>query len=213
MFRTGPRATPLHVGGRGVMFTRNQSLRSHEAWTGSGSGLVAMSLLLVACGDLPDRREFGDAYVPPAETLGNFDDGAADGEPDEGDDDDDDDDDTVPEGDSDDGGAVDDGPLDDDGADDHGADDSADDQGLDEGGSEGGTDDGIPEDDGGEDIPPESPYTGGWDIGTCQSDITPSGTGVGQVVPDFSLTDQFGDSVRLHDFCHKAVLLTEGSFW
>lgn len=92
-----------------------------------------------------------------------------------------------------------------DGGDDGGADDA--------GGSnsdDGGADDGGPPP---EDEPPASPYVGGWDIGTCQDDIVPTGTGVGQVAPDFLLFDQFGDQVRLHDFCHKAVYIIAGAFW
>lgn len=59
------------------------------------------------------------------------------------------------------------------------------------------------------DAPPQSPYMGDWDIGDCQDDITPGA----DVLADISLSDQFGESVRLYDFCHKAILLTDGSFW
>lgn len=52
-------------------------------------------------------------------------------------------------------------------------------------------------------------YIGGWDIGDCQDDIVPGGS----TIDDFELTDQFGEKVRLYDFCHKTVLLTAGSFW
>jgi len=93
-------------------------------------------------------------------------------------------------------------------------DDGASDDG---GGDDGLPDDGLPDDGGSDDGEPEepagSPYVGEWDIGNCQDQVTPSGTGVGQVVPDFLLTDQFGDQVRLYDFCHKAVYLVEGAFW
>ena len=34
-----------------------------------------------------------------------------------------------------------------------------------------------------------------------------------QIKTDFNLVDQFGDSVRLYDFCHKAVLLKSSAFW
>lgn len=91
----------------------------------------------------------------------------------------------------------------------------------DEDGDDGpGGDDGPPDGDssGGEEPPPEeeppgSPYVGGWDIGDCQDEIVPTGTGVGQVVPDLLLYDQFGDQVRLHDFCHEAVYIVGGAFW
>jgi hypothetical protein len=39
--------------------------------------------------------------------------------------------------------------------------------------------------------------------------ITPAGA----VIPDFNLVDQFGESVRAYDFCHKAILVVGGSFW
>jgi hypothetical protein len=60
---------------------------------------------------------------------------------------------------------------------------------------------------------PDSPYQGGWDIGTCQDSIVATHNGQGGVLDDFSVDDQFGESVRLYDFCHKAILLTDGSFW
>jgi hypothetical protein len=52
----------------------------------------------------------------------------------------------------------------------------------------------------------ESPYQGGWDIGACQDQMQSE-------VADFYLTDSYGDQVRLYDFCHKAIMLTAGSFW
>lgn len=115
---------------------------------------------------------------------------------------------------------------DDDDADDDGNDGESDggpvgtDDGGDSGGSDGPGDDGPSEDEGDSgddgdpvDEPPGSPYAGGWDIGTCQDQISPTGTGVGQVVPDFLLYDQFGDQVRLYDFCHEAVYIVAGAFW
>lgn len=84
--------------------------------------------------------------------------------------------------------------------------------GPEDGGSSG--DDGEPGDgSSGEPEPPGSPYSGGWDIGDCQDQIVPTGVGVGQVVPDFTLVDQFGDPVRLYDFCHEAVYIVAGAFW
>lgn len=53
-----------------------------------------------------------------------------------------------------------------------------------------------------------SPYTGGWDVGDCQASI-PAGSGY---AGDIAGTDQFGESVQLHDFCHKAVLVVVGTF-
>ncbi|MEY3211423.1 MAG: hypothetical protein RIT28_1904 [Pseudomonadota bacterium] len=59
----------------------------------------------------------------------------------------------------------------------------------------------------------DKPYTGGWEIDACRGSITPSGTTVGKIAPNFSLTDQHGDKVKLHDFCGKVVLLDFGTFW
>ena len=52
----------------------------------------------------------------------------------------------------------------------------------------------------------ESPYQGGWDVGNCQDEMVSD-------VADFYLTDSYGDQIRLYDFCHKAIMLTAGSFW
>ena len=59
----------------------------------------------------------------------------------------------------------------------------------------------------------DRPYLGGWEVDRC--DPTPSATGneVGDVTDDFELTDQYGDLIKLSDFCNKAVLLTTGAFW
>lgn len=174
----------------------------------------SLGLLTAACGQDLERREFGDQYVPPADTLGNVSGGGPD---------DDDDDGGVPGDDGSPGNADDGGPVDggEDGSDpdDGGPDDSSfdddggqDDSSLDDGADDGSADgDPPPSDDGGG--PMESPYTGGWDIGDCQNDITATGTSVGDVLADFTLLDQNGDMVRLYDFCHKAVWLIEGAFW
>lgn len=77
-----------------------------------------------------------------------------------------------------------------------------------------GDDDGAAElsSSGAPDMPP-TPYQGGWDIGDCQSEITGATDDPGGAISDFSFTDQFGETVRLYDFCHKAVLIVEGAFW
>lgn len=59
----------------------------------------------------------------------------------------------------------------------------------------------------------ESPYEGGWPVGACRDDISPSGNAVGQVANDFALPDQFGDTVHLHDFCDRVVWLVFAAFW
>ena len=66
------------------------------------------------------------------------------------------------------------------------------------------------------DVP--SPYQGGWDIGCCQDEVVPTpwnpgGIGQGSVLPDWTFTDQFGDSVRVWDFCHDAVYFEYVAFW
>jgi hypothetical protein len=59
----------------------------------------------------------------------------------------------------------------------------------------------------------DHPYTGGWAIGACRDDLVATGNGVGQVTSDFALTDQFGDTVSLYDFCDREVLLVGAAFW
>lgn len=59
----------------------------------------------------------------------------------------------------------------------------------------------------------DKPYQGGWAIGACRDDLTGTGTTPGEVAFDFGLLDQFGDTLRLHDFCDRAVLLVAAAFW
>ncbi|MCB9761255.1 MAG: redoxin domain-containing protein [Alphaproteobacteria bacterium] len=61
--------------------------------------------------------------------------------------------------------------------------------------------------------PADHPYTGGWGIGACRNDVAGETVAVGSVAPNFEGVDQFGDTVRLHDFCHNAVLIVTGSEW
>jgi hypothetical protein len=71
--------------------------------------------------------------------------------------------------------------------------------------------------------PPEcdgtSPYMGGWDIGCCQDEVdpqngwSPGGVHVGTIMPDWTLTDQFGEALRLYDFCHNAVWFEYVALW
>ena len=56
-------------------------------------------------------------------------------------------------------------------------------------------------------------YTGGYGIDACRNDIESSGDGIGDITDNFELTDQYGDTVRLHDFCERAVLLVSAAFW
>ena len=57
------------------------------------------------------------------------------------------------------------------------------------------------------------PYDGGWGIARCDADPEGTGKNVGDIVDDFSLEDQFGQKVKLYDFCQYAVLVTVGAFW
>ena len=59
----------------------------------------------------------------------------------------------------------------------------------------------------------DHPYTGGYGADACRNDIESSGHGEGDIAEDFELMDQFGEQVRLHDFCGRAVLLVSGAFW
>jgi hypothetical protein len=59
----------------------------------------------------------------------------------------------------------------------------------------------------------DHPYTGGWAIDACRFDLQGTGTQIGDVADDFRLTDQYGDKVRLHDFCDRTVLLVSAAFW
>lgn len=61
--------------------------------------------------------------------------------------------------------------------------------------------------------PKDHPYTGGWPIGACRDDIVPTGSAVGNVADDFSLTDQYSDTVRLYSFCDRAVLIVGTAGW
>jgi thiol-disulfide isomerase/thioredoxin len=61
--------------------------------------------------------------------------------------------------------------------------------------------------------PNDRPYLGGWRIGACRDDVVGAGQAVGQVAHDFGLVDQFGDTLHLHDFCDRAVLLVSSADW
>ncbi len=61
----------------------------------------------------------------------------------------------------------------------------------------------------------DHPYTGGWEIDSCRTQMegVETGTAVGDVAPNFALTDQYGDELKLHDFCGKAVEIVSAAFW
>jgi len=60
------------------------------------------------------------------------------------------------------------------------------------------------------------PYIGGWPIDDCRAEVegtAASSNTVGQVVSEFELMDQYGDTLRLYDFCDHAVLLVVSAEW
>jgi hypothetical protein len=60
----------------------------------------------------------------------------------------------------------------------------------------------------------DHPYTGGWTIdGQCRNSTSGTGTAVGDIANQFELPDQYGDSLKLHDFCDHTVLLVAAAFW
>lgn len=78
--------------------------------------------------------------------------------------------------------------------------------------------DGDPADTGEPTCDGTSPYMGGWDIGCCQAEVVgngwyPGGVIAGSVLPDWTFTDQYGDAVRVYDFCHKAIYFDYAAMW
>jgi hypothetical protein len=63
-----------------------------------------------------------------------------------------------------------------------------------------------------EDTAPET-YAGGWYKAACAENIDGTGTAAGDIAFDFTQPDQFGESLRLHDFCDRTVLLIGAAFW
>jgi hypothetical protein len=60
----------------------------------------------------------------------------------------------------------------------------------------------------------DSPYIGGWPAGLCADDVG-DGEGYerGEVIPDFGLVDQFGDTVYIRDFCNRTIFIHGAAFW
>ncbi len=56
--------------------------------------------------------------------------------------------------------------------------------------------------------PDDHPYTGGWPIGACRHSIEGTGWNEGFIVNNTANEDQFGDIVKIHDFCERPFLLT-----
>ena len=55
-------------------------------------------------------------------------------------------------------------------------------------------------------------YAGGYITNRCATTPTATGTNVGDISPDWELVDQYGESVRLSDFCGSLVLLESAGF-
>ena len=60
--------------------------------------------------------------------------------------------------------------------------------------------------------PHDHPYEGGWPIDACRNDLSPTGMSVGDTINDVKLLDQYGEEVRLHDFCDHVVLIEHAGF-
>jgi hypothetical protein len=58
----------------------------------------------------------------------------------------------------------------------------------------------------------DHPYIGGWPIDACRNDLEGTGMAEGDVIPDITLLDQYGEEVRIHDFCDHAVLIEHAGF-
>ncbi len=62
----------------------------------------------------------------------------------------------------------------------------------------------------------DHPYAGGWVIDSCRHDLEALASSrpmEGSVAPNFTLMDQFGEDVTLHDFCGQAVVIAVGAEW
>ncbi len=68
--------------------------------------------------------------------------------------------------------------------------------------------------DGEDDTPTNVFYEGGWQIATeCNETIEATGNAVGDITGESSLLAQSGDTVNIHDFCDRAILIVTGAFW
>jgi hypothetical protein len=57
------------------------------------------------------------------------------------------------------------------------------------------------------------PYLGGWAKDACRNDIDGEGWSTGDVSKNFTMTDQFGEEVSLHDFCDRTIYMVFAAFW
>jgi hypothetical protein len=58
----------------------------------------------------------------------------------------------------------------------------------------------------------DKPYQAGWRIDACRNDLEPTGSEVGDVIERFTFGNQFGETVRLHDFCNQVVMVVGAGF-
>lgn len=59
----------------------------------------------------------------------------------------------------------------------------------------------------------DHPYIGNWPIDACRNSVVQTGNAEGQITPNFNLPNQHEETVKLHDFCGKVVLLVAAAFW
>lgn len=57
------------------------------------------------------------------------------------------------------------------------------------------------------------PYEGGWAKGDCRNDVDGEGYSEGDVAKNFTMMDQYGEDVSLHDFCDRTIYLVFAAFW
>ena len=57
------------------------------------------------------------------------------------------------------------------------------------------------------------PYEGGWAKGACRNDVDSEGYSEGDVSKGWTMPDQFGQEVSLHDFCDRTIYVVFAAFW
>ena len=61
--------------------------------------------------------------------------------------------------------------------------------------------------------PNDHPYYGGWPIDSCRFDINPTGAWAeGEIVDNKTVMDQYGEDIKIHDFCNHVVLIEHAGF-
>jgi len=58
----------------------------------------------------------------------------------------------------------------------------------------------------------DHPYRGGWSLDACRKSIESSGDQEGEIAHNFHISDQYEDTLKLHDFCGKVVLIEVSGF-